>query len=69
MIALLLALQFFAPRAPVVWATPDHFTGQLTFCRGFFTSYKPVPGGDGWSTDYPRTDTYLPERVADITSL
>lgn len=68
MIAFLLALQFFQS-PPIRWAQAEDFTGALNFCRGWYQSSRALRGGEGWHTDYPRTDTYLLKRVSELAAI
>jgi hypothetical protein len=51
------------------WATRADFDGRYNFCRGFYTSDRREPGGQGWSTDYPGADTNFPIRLRQLTKI
>jgi hypothetical protein len=54
-------------RVPPKWATPSDFDGSFVYCRGYYTSWYPEPGGSGWSTDYPGSDNNFSVRLAELT--
>ena len=53
----------FAPRYP-----PEHFEdGAFTVCKIEYTSVRPEPMGQGWSTDYPYAGINLMTRLSELT--
>ena len=71
---LLLILQFqlafpMPPGVEVQWATPAHFDGSTPFCRGYYDAVRTELNGDGWWTDYPRTDRNFIFRARELTKL
>jgi hypothetical protein len=51
---------------PVRMATPQSFDGRFNFCRVAFQRSYDGDGG-GWNVDYPRADTNLSIRLAELT--
>jgi len=75
-VALLLAISMVAVAAaqrrgrgfggPIRTPTPESFDGRFNFCRVAF-NYSTMGRGGGWRVDYPRADTNLSIRLAELT--
>lgn len=51
---------------PLREGLPD-LPGGFTFCRLWYTQVRTEAGGLGWSTDYPRADRNLSQRLTELT--
>ena len=53
----------------IQWIQSEPLKGTLPFCRGYYTSVRWEANGDGWWTDYPRSDRALVRRINELTEI
>jgi hypothetical protein len=54
-------------REPPKMLTDADFDGSFLYCRGYYSSSRREPGGQGWGTDYPGADNNFSVRLAELT--
>jgi hypothetical protein len=59
----------FRSRYPLRPPHKDTFGSGFNFCRGIYSSTRPEPGGQGWSTDYWDAELNFSIRLAELTKI